>query len=376
MNLMKDSAIYRRIKRYSTYFTRRWGLKDFARENLRLIHQNKDILGDFDKALKQMAAFTYYPISDFINSYKNKAVKAVKILDITLNNNEPIIICAVKDDLIRIKKQVEHHRQIGIRHFVYIDNMSTDGTFEWLESQDDVSLFTVDEIYNSSRRNAWSRQAADFFGYSRWYLFLDSDELFIYPGAEIKPITEYIDLLEKSKIKSTLTAMIDMYTNTSVFKGNSNQFADEYCYFDLDSYSISRRFWGWEIKGGPRKRLYPSEKKESVLLTKYGLIKAEKSDLIGSHNNYPFSLNFDRKRAIAFLLHYKFLPHDDKKYNEIIQTGNYAGGSKEYRKYMKAIEENPDLTFFYDKSVRLNDSKDLLKLEITDKSFFHEFLSN
>jgi len=363
-----------RYRRYIYYLLNRLGLRKAAKENLLVLKQNKSLIKDFKQSIKQMAAFIHSPISDFINSYKNKTVKPIKIADFTAHN-EPILICAVKNDLIKVKKQIEHHRKIGIKHFTYIDNMSDDGTFEWLMTQDDVSLFLVDETFNATIKNAWRRQITDFFGYDRWYLILDSDEFFYYPGIESKPISEYIDFLEKEKIKCAHTPMIDMYSDERLFDGTSDSFLDEYCYFDPDSYSLKQKFWGFSIMGGPRSRLFGEIINDKAqLLTKYSLIKAEIPYLVNTHINFPFKLNFSNKRAIAFLLHYKFLPTDIARYHEIIKDGTYFQGSKYYKLFMEAYNQDQTLSFYYEKSVKLSTSMDLLQLNIVDRKFFNKFL--
>lgn len=365
-----------RFRRYISYSARKYGFTKNSRNNLEIIRQYQDTVIDFKKSLIQMAAFTGYPISHFIDSYKNKTVKTVRILDITLQDNDPILICAVKDDLNRVKKQLEHHRKIGVKHFAYIDNHSTDGTFEWLKNQNDVSLFTVTEQFNSTIKNAWRRQVTDIFGYNRWYLILDSDEFFTYPGIEKKPIYDYIDFLEKKNIKYAHTPMIDMYANNHLFTGHPDDFVDDYCFFDSDSYIVTKNFWSFSIMGGPRGRLFKENNQDrNPRLSKYSLLKAQTSDLIGTHNNYPLKRNFNTKYAVAFLLHYKFLPNDDVKYRKIIEHGNYSKESSEYKLFMKTHAQNPDLSFYYEKTVQLNSSLDLLKLSIADRKFFDCFLN-
>jgi hypothetical protein len=286
-----------------------------------------------------------------------------------------MLVCAVKDDIERIKMQVEYHRKIGIKHFAYIDNMSTDGTFEWLLAQPDVSLFRTDEIYNASSMNAWRKQVMDIYGYDRWYLILDSDELFIYPGIEKKPIHEYIQFLENSNITVTTSPLVDMYARGKLFSntGTGNIYQD-YCYFDTDTYSITRSIYNRLCVGGPRKRLF-SDKKTifAPLLTKHALVKATYDMIPGSHSLCPYRKNFE-SGVISFLLHYKFLPSDARKYAAHVVSGVYFGGSAEYKRYMSVLKDNPDVSFYYEGSQKLNSSMDLLKINITDKIFFDKFL--
>ena len=339
----------------------------------KLLKENRELFADCSEAMYQMAAAGRNMV-DYIDSYKSKTVKTIKLLNIPLNKNEPILLCAVKDDLVRVRAQVEYHRKIGIRHFAYIDNMSTDGTFEWLENQEDVSLFRVNEKFNSDRRNSWRRQVADVLGYEKWYLVVDSDEFFTYPGIESSAIDKYMFFLEKKKINSVFSIMLDMYSKNSLFKSSStieNDFMKEYCYFDADTYKVQKARNMWLVNGGPRARIFPS----NTLLTKYPLIKLSKSMIIGTHSNYFVNPNFDTSLPIAFLLHYKFLSHDNSIFEERIKSGVYFGGSAEYKTYKEVYSKKPELSFYYEDSQKLNDSMDLMKINIVNKKFFDGFFA-
>jgi len=365
-------------KYYLKKFIASLGLNRSIRQNKKAYKENKNLFKNCDKAFFEMASnIPSININHFIDSYKNKTLKPVRVLNVSSNENDPILICVVKDDLTRIKVQVEYHRKAGIRHFAYIDNMSKDGTFEWLEKQKDVSLFCVNEEFRSLKQRSWVRQAIDTLGYDKWYLDLDSDELFSYPGIEKKSITEFIDFLELKKIRSSYTLVLDMYSKNGLFKlNNSNDYIAEYCYFDSDGYRISKIGKIYQlITGGPRKRFFSNtEKTFSNNMTNYSLVKVSESMITGVHYNYPTYLNFENSLPIAFLLHYKFLPQDNIKYTDHINTGVHAGGSTEYKHYMKVYKENLNSTFYYEKSQKYNNSYDLLKINIANKVFFNEFL--
>jgi hypothetical protein len=361
------------------YLIRKAGLTKKSKNDHKLIYKHRDSIKEFEKALYQ---FTYVKsgfVEIFLKAYLSKSVKCVKILPMDIKENEPILLCLVKDDLERVKLQIEYHKKIGVRFFVYIDNMSKDGTFEWLKEQNDVSLFTIDDVYNSIKQRAWRRQVIDILGYDKWYLTLDSDELFIYPGIEKKNINNYIDFLKKQKINSVLSPMIDMYSKNKIFENeiNANGIFETYCYFDTDTYKLKKKFSTYEVNGGPRMRLFSTgDNIFSCMLSKYPLIYHSKEILIGAHQNYPYKYNLKNKGAAAFLLHYKFLPSDNEKFKENTISEVYDSGSKEYKIYMKAFEQNPSLSFYYENSQKLNNSMDLMKINIIDKEFFSSFLNS
>ena len=372
MNLVKKPIFY------MIFIIRMAKLTRKSRNDHKLISQHKELIKDFKKAFYQFSYSCSGYAGIYINAYLNKSVKPVNVLQLDLRENDPILLCTVKDDLAKVKLQVEHHRRIGIKHFVYIDNISKDGTFEWLKGQNDVSLFTVDEIFSAEAKNAWRRQITDLFGYDRWYLVLDSDELFTYPGIETRNINRYIDFLEKNKIKSTLSPMIDMYSKGGLFEKDVaiNTILEQYCYFDVDTYYPANYFAGQWINGGPRMRIFSKDERCFPQLSKYALTKFSRDMLIGTHQNYPYKYNFNTKGAIAFLLHYKFLHDDSKKYKKYVMFDVMSNNSVEYKQYMKAFEQNSEISFYYEGSQKLNNSMDLMKINIINKNFFENFLAD
>ncbi len=129
-----------------------------------------------------------------------------------LSENDPIMICCVKNDLERIKQVIYHHRKIGIKKMVFVDNMSDDGTREYLFSEC-VDLYSVDEPYHAGRKAAWIRKIQDLYGYNRWYLIVDSDELFSYVGMEKHSICELVKYLKYMNVGRARSFLLDMYPN-------------------------------------------------------------------------------------------------------------------------------------------------------------------
>jgi len=355
---------------YLAYLLRGTRLTKKSRRAYNMIYTYKEYIKECKKAFYQYSFLGCDDAKRFMGAYLNKSVKPIRMSQPIMKENDPILLCAVKDDLERIKLQVEYHRGIGVKHFAYIDNMSTDGTFEWLKEQPDVSLFLTEETFNADVKDAWKRQATDILGYGRWYLVLDSDEFFIYPGIETKNINAYIDFLENNKIKSAFSPMIDMYSRGTLFEkiNGVNGIFDSYCYFDTDTYTQKKMFSNYRVTGGPRMRAFSAE-----VLEKYALIKLTEDILVTNHRNLPYKHNFETKGAIAFLLHYKFLPNDIERYKKLITSGLYYNGSEYYKKFMNMFEQNPNLSFYYDGSQKLNDSTDLMKINLIDRHFFKKF---
>lgn len=285
------------------------------------------------------------------------------------NPQSPILICAVKNDLKRIQKSLEHHRKIGVENFIFIDNNSDDGTYEWLMEQD-VNVLWTDAKYCSAARCAWLMQVFEKWGYDRWYLILDSDELFVYPDCETRKVNDLISYMEKNHKTRMLTFMLDMYAkyNLSEIDELSDWSLEDYRYFDSDTYMLSKNLHYYKVTGGPRDRVLGAENKDGITMiqNKYPLVYLKRGEIYRYHYVYPFYHNFDTE-CIGALLHYKFLPGDLKKYQKIASDGNYANGSQFYKDSMKQIQENPELNFWYDGTVEYRTSKDLEKVNVIKK---------
>jgi hypothetical protein len=345
----------------------------------KLIADNIDVVKDFRAPLNQML-FDFdgaYKADTYIDSYKKKKVKLVKSAKISASESGPILLCVIKNDFVKVKAQLEYHRRIGIKRFAYIDNMSTDGVFEWLESQDDVSLFRTDEKFNDLVKESWKRQATDNLGYEKWYLIVDPDEFFIYPGIEHIPLNEYIRFLEKQKITAAPALMTDMYTKEALFNSVSGDFMKDYRFFDTNTYRIRILYRSQFMDNGPRRRLFADHNTlVQPALTKYALVKLSKSMILTTHKNYPNKLNFQTNGAAAFLLHYKFLPSEKSKYEEFAKPGGINSlASEDYKQMAKVFNENPNISFYFEGSQKLNDSMDLMKINVTDKKFFKKFFT-
>jgi len=276
----------------------------------------------------------------------------------------PILVSVVKDDLERLKMVIEHHRKLGIERFAILDNGSTDGTLEWLVQQNGIDVYQTREKFQSLKKYGWINQLLARYGYDQWYLYVDSDELLVYPDCETKPLQRLIAELEQKNRDRMAAIMLDMYNDQELY-GSSDKTVpinEQYPYFDADSYQlgISRR--GPVIKGGPRKRLFSEHQKDSPLLIKFPLFKL-KPGLIFESAHYLFP--YQKNHAVhAALLHYKFLASDLKRHEIIAREGNFQGGSREYKRYLNTYRDNRHLTFIYPGSVAYEDSRSLARIPL------------
>lgn len=264
------------------------------------------------------------------------------------DNSEIVVVCAVKNDLLRVQAFLEHYKNLGIKKFLFIDNGSNDGTYEFLMEQPEVELYLTNTNYNSVAKTAWINRLIAWNGLNKWYLVVDSDEFFQYPEMEEVDLNQYVKKLGKLKIYAVKALMIEPYPKGNVMDKNlkDENFLDEYCYFDgnEDSYYVDTELGIYG--GGMHERLFGLKK---ITRTKIPLIYCTDDRFeVGSHDIFPLHENISAKIG-GILMHYKFLPSDGEKIKKIIKDGNYANGSRLYKKYDEVLSKG-ELSAYYEGS--------------------------
>ena len=239
---------------------------------------------------------------------------------------------------------MKHYRDLGIKYFVFLDNMSTDGTYEFLLEQADVIIYRCDSIFTADRKIAWVNRLIAEFGINKWYLLVDSDEFFDYLGSERYRIGEFIKRLVEHNLKRVGVIHLDMYPLGRLFDTDRNtDFMSDYCYFDKDTYIFSSAYNGIRITGGPRKRVFGTNMKISGVR----LVYFEEDDIVPSaHFMIPY---FKGKKLPVYLVsrHYKFVNESDySKMIEAVKTGMHSNNSEEYRTYFEVLSQNPDVSLY------------------------------
>ena len=230
-----------------------------------------------------------FRIRQVIYTFANSRIEVVRKKKPEAKNN-PIVILCIKNDLKRIQMLVEHYRILGVDKFAFLDNGSDDGTFEWLLKQPDIDLFRCYEHYQTAVKEGWINRIVSHYGFDRWYIVTDSDELMVYQGMEDYPLSFLTSILDNSGIKRIKGLTLDTYAEGRLF-GKSDNIRRDYRWIDTDSYrEIDAVAGNQKIKrfvGGPRHRLMNS----TITLSKYPLVYWEKGTISDSaHFQYPHDL--------------------------------------------------------------------------------------
>ncbi len=340
--------------------------KKHKRRLMSLIESNKGKSLSIDDEYKWVHKFCKltYAYPDLIEVGEAFATSEIRVLsDKPIRQNEIIAICVVKNDIVKIKQFICHHRTIGVDKFVILDNMSTDGSVDWLKEQDDVVLLQTSIPYSTNRREGWINRIIAHYGDNRWYLVADSDELLVYNGCEQHNLHEVVNHFKNQKIYRIRALMVDMYAQSEYYVNGSIEDCFKQCVFmDSNSYYYSERNHLKLICGGPRERVFH----QSPWLTKYPLFYFRSKDIeCKSHFFFPLKDNLKSKCNLV-LKHYKFQPGELEKIKNIVESGNYYNGSTQYKNYLRVLEESDRIDFICDNTVEYSSSDSLNLIGIYD----------
>ncbi len=274
-----------------------------------------------------------------------------------LKRNDILLFCTLRDERPRLSYFLKYYREMGIDHFFFVDNGSTDGSREYLAEQRDVSVWTTDASYKRARFGVdWLNWLQSRYGAEHWNLVVDADEFLVYPFCDTRPLRALTDWLDASSIRSFGTILLDMYPqgpiNAVVYRDGQNplEIAN---WFDTGNYTISRNnlFWNLWIQGGPRLRSFFSDSPERApALNKIPLVKWQRhyAYVSSTHMLLPRGLNLvydDRggEKTSGALLHAKFLHTIFEKSSEELKRKQHFADSQEYKAYNEGIAANPDM---------------------------------
>lgn len=268
-----------------------------------------------------------------------------------------LAVMTVRNEMLRLPYFLNHHRRLGVDHFLIVDNASDDGTADYLAAQPDVSLWTTPASYRLSRFGVdWTTWLQNRYAHGHWCLTLDADELFIYPYWETRPLRALTGWLDGLGQRSMAAMMLDLYPDGALADTDYRAGQDPtqvLAWFDAGNYGIKRQeplgnLW---IQGGVRGRVFfADDPRRAPTLNKTPLVKWHRSYAYvnSTHQILPPGLNHvfgtdGAELASGVLLHTKFLPNIVGKSAEEKTRREHFNNSALYEDYYDGLIANPQL---------------------------------
>jgi hypothetical protein len=267
-----------------------------------------------------------------------------------------LVFSTFRNEAVRLPYFFQYYRDLGVDHFIMVDNDSTDGGGDYAIAQPDVSVWTTKHSYKAARYGVdWLNYLQRRYAHNHWTLVVDPDEFFVFPYCDTRPIRALTDWLEASAIRSFGAMMLDMYPKGPISAQPYALGTDPFqiaCWFDPGNYVIARnwQYGNLWIQGGPRARsFFADTPAKAPALNKIPLVKWQRgyAYVSSTHMLLPRGLNrvyeeWGGEKTSGVLLHAKFLDTFSAKAAEELERGQHYAASAEYKAYHDGLSKNPD----------------------------------
>ncbi|WP_300056853.1 glycosyltransferase family 2 protein [uncultured Roseobacter sp.] len=290
---------------------------------------------------------------------RRKSLQLRRVADRTaqLRADDILLFSTQRNEMARLPYFLEYYRDMGVSHFLIVDNGSTDGAADYLAEQDDVSLWQTSASYKQARFGVdWLNHLQSRYGHGHWCLTVDSDEFLVYPFCDTRPLRALTDWLDTCSIRAFSAMLLDMYPKGRLdaepcLPGQNP--IDIACWFDSGNYTMSRNpvYKNLWIQGGPRARLFFADAPERApALNKIPLVKWDRryAYVSSTHMLLPRGLNlvYDQRggeKASGVLLHAKFVDSFAAKAAEEARRREHYADAKEYGAYADGLADEGQL---------------------------------
>lgn len=262
--------------------------------------------------------------------------------------NSPVtVVAVVRNEMIMLPHFLAHYRQLGVQCFLMVDNLSDDGTREYLLEQPDVGLFSAETEYQRSHYGvAWQQALLSNFCLNKWVLLADADELLVYPNCETVALAEFIESIEREEgVDCIRTDMIDMYPFADLDDADLTVESP----FAVAKWFDTSPFIEWRLSCGHfsntssllsslRHRIISSSEPNTFTAQKYGLLRYKPWMRLSQGIHGAAGVKVAAQRA--WFAHFKYHAGFKLKVETEILRGQHFDDAKEYRRYAEILAES------------------------------------
>jgi hypothetical protein len=297
----------------------------------------------------------------------------------SIKKGDMLCVVVFRNEQVRLPFFMDYYRKMGIKHFLMIDNQSTDNAMAYLRNFKDCSVWAANGSYGKSHCGLdWVNYLLNRFCCDHWTLHVDPDEFLVYPYMDTRTLGDLTTHLEGMNKFSFNTILVDCYGNKAIgdILYNEGDNPLDHCpYFDNYGYlSTSKWHLGEYCVGGVRRRLFSDETCCDInllpALNKTPLVKWRKNYryISSTHILYPRSLNrvrlYDEIYTTGCLLHFKFIDKFLEKVDEEIIRGEHWDNSREYRRYKQIFQSKHNHSLWNEASVKYDGWRTLINAKL------------
>jgi hypothetical protein len=260
-------------------------------------------------------------------------------------SNDVVVISVMRNGEAWLQQFLAHHRLLGIKNFVILDNGSSDRSVEILSQQSDVLLLRSYAPYHAYE-NSMKRYLAKRYCRGRWCLCLDVDELFDFPRSTEIPLSSLIGYLNHKGFNAAITQMLDMFSDKPLSKANIDpelSLRTQFPFYDLSAIAKTPYAFGGGSQtimmhhGGIRKTIFGT----SNGLTKVSLFLMDGK--IKPFVAWHYALNARLADISCVIMHFPFVNSFYSKVVEAVESRRYGYWTNEYTSYLDGLQKLPEL---------------------------------
>jgi hypothetical protein len=271
----------------------------------------------------------------------------------------PVAVVAVmRNEMFMLPHFLAHYRRLGVESFLIADNCSDDGTMEFLESQPDVLLFSVDTDYRHSHYGvAWQQAMMAHFRTGRWSLVADADELLTWQAPQRQTLPDLLRGRDFRTADAVRTFMLDMYPEGRLEKADFTSgdpfteagFTDRVPFlhnsYGRGPYSDSPT-WTSTV----RHRLIAGSRNDLFVAQKVALLKYSPFLRLSAGLHYVAGAQLAQRELLFG--HFKYNADFHRKAKTEVSRRQHFNNAEEYRKYLSLISEGREV--IYDPAVSVS----------------------
>ncbi|WP_374568524.1 glycosyltransferase family 2 protein [Ideonella sp.] len=275
----------------------------------------------------------------------------------------PCVIAVARNERVMLPHFLAHYRRLGVRRFVIADNLSTDGSREYLLGEPDVCLYSVDTPYRASHFGvAWQSAMLTAHAQRCWALVADIDELLVWSGCESEGLDGLCARLDRQGHDAALALMVDMYPQGTLDEADFG--AGEP--FDVAPWFDAQPVRPWRIGSGSysngitcvsavRHRLLPDSPPNHYTAQKLPLMRCHAGVRLSEGLHYASGLK--PAPTPVYFAHFKYHRGFRLKVEEEVARKQHYNDAEEYRKYRALWAEARGIMFDPAVSRRYTDSQ-------------------
>ncbi|WP_010249968.1 glycosyltransferase family 2 protein [Acetivibrio cellulolyticus] len=289
------------------------------------------------------------------------------------SKNEVAVFCLVKNGMEYLPDFLEHYNNLGVRHFIFVDNGSTDGTVEFLRDKHNVTVFGT-EIPHKYYENEIRRTVIQNLIRDSWCLCVDVDELWDYPYSDRISIKSFLEYLNFNRYTAVISYMLDMFPAMLDFNNSEKDsgWKERYVYYDLTKikkanyFAQNNNFCNYNnladrsmkyYFGGIRLKHFGSESNRYVLIKHPLMFMDGKIEPVTDPHYCNKAYIADVSCVIK---HYKFTSSFKERLNSSKNDYDFFGRC-EHEEYHKVLKDNENINFYSSSAKRLENVNDLLQ---------------